>query len=279
MLTGDHEAAARTVARDVGIETVRAGLLPEEKTAVVSEYVGKGLTAMVGDGINDAPALARADVGLAIGAGTGVAVESAGVVLSGSRLTEAVTAIELGRATKRNIRENLFWALFYNAVCIPVAAGVFYPAFGLLLTPMIASGAMSLSSLFVVSNALRLSRFRPSSEPRASKENEPIPRPAPTEQKETKEPVKIIKTEKEEKEKTAMFGKKAESTVITLKVNGMMCAHCTAHVEKALLALGGVTDAKADLESGTVTVTVKNGKPARDDLAAAITAQGYTVES
>ncbi|MBQ3063455.1 MAG: copper-translocating P-type ATPase [Clostridia bacterium] len=161
MLTGDNLQVAEKIAAEAGISHVHAALLPADKERIASAYRERGITAMVGDGINDAPALAAADVGLAIGAGTGVAVESAGVVLSGSSLAEAVAAVELGRRTRRIIRENLFWALFYNALCIPLAAGVFYPLWGLLLTPMIASAAMSFSSVFVVLNALRLGRFTP----------------------------------------------------------------------------------------------------------------------
>ena len=161
MLTGDNAHSAAKIAQEAGITHVHAALLPADKERLVRTYTEQGITAMVGDGINDAPALAAADVGLAIGAGTGVAVESAGVVLAGSSLVEAVAAIELGRRTRRIIRQNLFWALFYNVLCIPLAAGVFYPVWGLLLTPMIASAAMSFSSVFVVLNALRLGRFTP----------------------------------------------------------------------------------------------------------------------
>lgn len=258
MLTGDHEGAAKKIAAAAGVDGYRAGLLPKDKEEIVAEYTKSGVTAMVGDGINDAPALARADVGLAIGAGTGVAVESAGVVLSGSSLTEAVAAVELGKATRRNIRENLFWALFYNAVCIPLAAGVFYPAAGILLTPMIASAAMSLSSLFVVLNALRLWRFVPP----VLKEKEAARKAAEKEQK--------------QKEKETMFGKKKEETTTVLHVKGMMCGHCVAHVEKALSALHGVKSVKVDLEAGTATV-VSAGTDVQK-MKEAITAAGYTVE-
>ena len=258
MLTGDHEGAAKKIAAAAGVDGYRAGLLPKDKEEIVAEYTKSGVTAMVGDGINDAPALARADVGLAIGAGTGVAVESAGVVLSGSSLTEAVAAVELGRATRRNIRENLFWALFYNAVCIPLAAGVFYPTAGILLTPMIASAAMSLSSLFVVLNALRLWRFVPP----VLKEKEAARRSAEKEQK--------------QKEKKEMFGMKKEETTTVLHVKGMMCGHCVAHVEKALSALHGVKSVKVDLEAGTATV-VSAGTDVQK-MKDAITAAGYTAE-
>lgn len=260
MLTGDHEGAARKVAQGLGVDEVRAGLLPKDKETAVAEYAARGVCAMVGDGINDAPALARADVGLAIGAGTGVAVESAGVVLSGSSLTEAVAAVELGRATRRNIRENLFWALFYNAICIPLAAGVFYPAAGILLTPMIASAAMSLSSLFVVLNALRLWRFVP-----------PI-----LAEKETRRR-KGEKQIKQKKEKTAMFGKKKETVTTTLHVTGMMCNNCANHVENALTALPGVKSATVDLGAASVTVVAAE-KVSREDMIAAVSAAGYKAE-
>ncbi len=258
MLTGDQPAAAAGVAAEAGIEEYRAGLLPADKERIVREYVRKGHTAMVGDGINDAPALAGADVGLAIGAGTGVAMESAGVVLSGSSLLDAAAAVELGRATRRNIAQNLFWALCYNAVCIPVAAGVLYPAFGILLTPMIASAAMSVSSLFVVGNALRLSRFVP---------------PA------IRSRVLAMKQKQKEnkKENSEMFGfKKKEAVTTTLSVEGMMCMKCVAHVEKALAAVKGVQSAKADLESATVTVTHTGVSEAT--LKAAVENAGYKVK-
>ena len=256
MLTGDQDATAARVAAEVGIAEYRAGLLPDDKEKLAREYAQKGRTAMVGDGINDAPALAGADVGLAIGAGTGVAIESAGVVLSRSSLADAAAAVELGRATRRNIAQNLFWALCYNAVCIPVAAGVLYPLFGILLTPMIASAAMSVSSLFVVGNALRLARYTPPAiRERIEKESE-------------------NKTQKENEE---MFGfKKKEAVRFTISVEGMMCMHCVAHVEKALLAVKGVKSAKADLAAANVTVEAVGVEESA--LKAAITAAGYKVK-
>ena len=265
MLTGDNPAAAKKIADAARIDEVYAELLPAEKERIVRDYGVRGVTAMVGDGINDAPALARADVGLAIGAGTGVAVESAAVVLSGNSLTDAVAAIELGAATRRNIRQNLFWALAYNVICIPIAAGVLYPAFGLLLTPMLASAAMSCSSVFVVLNALRLGRFVP----RSKKGSAGVPPPvAATPVRDCNENNCSIK----EKETDDMFGKEK----ITLSVKGMMCAHCAAHVEKALTAVAGVTRAKVDLAAATVTVTAAK-YVTREALAAAITEAGYTV--
>lgn len=253
MLTGDNSKVAAQIAVQAGLFSWHARLLPADKARIVQEYAEKEPVAMVGDGINDAPALALADVGVAIGAGTGVAVESAGVVLAGNSLMDAAAAIELGRATRRNIRQNLFWALFYNALCIPLAAGVFYPVWGLLLTPMVASAAMSLSSLFVVCNALRLGRFVPLV---------------------LKEKEKQRKEKKEKEQGEMLFGKKELKTTV-LHVDGMMCMHCAAHVEKAILALGAKS-AKVDLEAKTVTVTAV-AKITPEDMTAAIVAAGYRV--
>ncbi len=263
MLTGDNAAAAETVARELGIQKMHAGLLPAEKERLVAEYAKEGTVAMVGDGINDAPALARADVGLAIGAGTGVAVESAGVVLSGSSLSEAVAAIRLGRATLRIIKQNLFWALFYNVLCIPLAAGVFYPAFGLLLTPMIASAAMSCSSVLVVCNALRLGRFCPIEKEKTATERLSA---AVANQK---------SNEEKETEDMLFFGKKEKKTV-TLTVEGMMCGHCAARVEAALLGVSGVKKVVIDLAAKTATVT---SAPDTENAALreAVVAAGYRV--
>jgi Cu2+-exporting ATPase len=263
MLTGDAPAVAQKIADAAGITEVHAALLPDGKERLVREFCEQGVCAMVGDGINDAPALARAHVGLAIGAGTGVAVESADIVLTGDSLSDALAALEISTATRRNIRQNLFWALFYNALCIPVAAGVLYPWLGLLLTPMLAAGAMSCSSLFVVGNALRLGRFVPSA--RKGRKTEVIPTAA----------CACGKTDCEiqQQESDEMFGKKKQ----ILHVKGMMCAHCAAHVEKALTAVEGVARAKVDLDAATVTVTAAESVT-REALAAAITAAGYTVE-
>lgn len=253
MLTGDNAATAQKIAEKTGIEVYHAGLLPAHKEGLVREYKKQGLVGMVGDGINDAPALASADVGLAIGAGTEVARDSAGVVLMGSSLCDVAAALELSRATRRNIRQNLFWALCYNVLCIPLAAGVFYPVWGLLLTPMIASAAMSFSSLFVVLNALRLGRFVPRSKKEAFSQNESL---------------------KKEGNKTMLFGKK-ELVNTTLRVEGMMCGHCAAHVEKALLNIGAKT-AKADFEKGEVAVSA-GPKVTEEMMRAAIAAAGYRV--
>ena len=246
MLTGDHEKAARRIADEVGIDEreVYARLLPEEKEALIRGYRTRGACAMVGDGINDAPALAAADVGIAIGAGTEVAVDAADVVLTRSNLSDAVTAIALSRATMRTIKQNLFWALVYNAICIPLAAGALYPLLGISLTPMIGSAAMSVSSLFVVTNSLRLRRTR----------------------------LKFQKI-KFKKEKQDMFGK---TKTVTFSVEGMMCGHCKAHVEQALTDLRGVSSAEANLEAKNVTVVCKNAI-SEESLKEAVRAAGYTV--
>ncbi len=251
MLTGDNQRTADAVGRALGVDTVVAGVLPQDKEKKVASLQAEGRkVAMVGDGINDAPALARADVGLAIGAGTDVAIESADIVLMKSDLLDAVTAVRLSKATIRNIKENLFWAFIYNIIGIPVAAGVLYPLFQIQLNPMIAAAAMSLSSVCVVSNALRLKFFKPT--PR-DRETDPV--------------VQTI----DEKGDTRQMKK-------TLNVEGMMCAHCKAHVEKALAGVDGVTEAVADLESKTATVTLSKDVP-DETLKAAVAEAGYQVVS
>ena len=249
LLTGDNRRTAEAIARQVGVDRVIAQVLPQDKAKCVADLQKEGRkVAMVGDGINDAPALVTADVGLAIGAGTDVAIESADIVLMRSSLMDIVDAMELSRATLRNIRQNLFWAFFYNTVGIPVAAGVLYPAFGITLNPMIAAAAMSLSSVCVVSNALRL---------RGWKSRQTVAKPAET----------VHNTDNHNiKEADGMNTK-------TITIKGMMCAHCVAHVEKALTALEGET-AKVDLAGGTAVVT----GPASDEaLTKAVTDAGYEV--
>ena len=251
LLTGDNETTAQAIAKQVGVSRVIAQVLPTDKAACVEKLQKEGrCTVMVGDGINDAPALARADVGLAIGAGTDIAIESADVVLMRSSLWDIVTAAELSRAVIRNIRENLFWAFIYNAIGIPVAAGVLYPALGITLNPMIAAAAMSLSSVCVVTNALRLRLWKGPACP-------------VTEEKTTKE------NQTEKQEETGMNR--------TLTIEGMMCAHCVAHVESALNALPGVS-AHVDLEKKTAAVTA--GPEVTDDLLRkAVKDAGYEVTS
>lgn len=245
LLTGDNERTARAIAAQVGVEQIFAQVLPQEKSQRIAQLQGNGDTvAMVGDGINDAPALVQADVGLAIGAGTDVAIESADVVLRRNSLQDIVSAISLSRAAIRNIRQNLFWAFFYNAIGIPVAAGVLYPAFGITLNPMIAAACMSLSSVCVVTNALRLRSWKP--------ENEQY----------KQEKVQYINQVKEE---TAMTK--------TISIEGMMCMHCVAHVEKALSAIPGIT-AQVSLENKNAVVT---GEVSDEALRKAVTDAGYEV--
>lgn len=246
MLTGDNPQTAQAIAKECGIQEYYARLLPENKEQKIREYAAKGRTAMVGDGINDAPALAAADIGIAIGAGTEVAIDSADVVLSKNSLEDAVRAISLSRATIRCIKQNLFWALIYNAICIPIAAGVLYPAFGIALSPMIGSAAMSISSVCVVLNSLRLRIV-------------PIYGDHLTDRRsETKRSPTVKQTNKNhttKKEDTAMFGK---TKTVTFQVEGMMCQNCKAHVEKALSEVKGVQSAVADLSTKSVTVTAKD---------------------
>ena len=234
MLTGDNESTAKAIAQQAGITKVIADVLPADKAGAVKQLQLQGhRVLMVGDGINDAPALVTADVGMAIGAGTDIAMDSAQIVLMKDSLKGVADAIALSKATLRNIKQNLFWAFFYNALCIPVAAGALYPAFGWQLSPMLGAAAMSLSSVFVVSNALRL-RF-----------------------------YKVKKTVKEEK-----------SMETVIHVNGMMCPHCKAMVEKVCKGVAGTTDAVVDLQAKTVTVT---GTANVEALKAAITDAGYEV--
>lgn len=256
MLTGDNHRTAQAIAKQLDLTDVVAEVLPQDKERVIAQLQAKGQkVAMVGDGINDAPALARSDVGLAIGAGTDVAIESADVVLMKSDLLDAVTAVELSRATIRNIKQNLFWAFFYNAVCIPVAAGVLTLFGGPQLNPMLAAAAMSMSSVCVVSNALRLKLFKP----RHTGERTYIPAHRAEEKKAEVRPIK--------KEETAMT-----KTVI---IEGMMCQNCVKHATKALNDLPGVT-ATVDLESKTATVT---GEVSDEAIKKAIAEAGYEVTS
>ena len=258
LLTGDNQRTAEAIARQVGVDRVIAQVLPQDKARCIQELQREGrLVAMVGDGVNDAPALVTADVGLAIGAGTDVAIESADVVLMRSSLMDIVDAAALSRAALRNIRQNLFWAFFYNAIGIPVAAGVLYPAFQITLNPMIAAAAMSLSSVCVVSNALRLRGWK-GARPDA-------PAPADKSAALTDAPNVITAAPAAQQEESAM--KK------TLTIEGMMCAHCAAHVEKALNALPGVT-AQVDLAGKTAVVT---GSADDEALKQAVADAGYQV--
>ncbi len=258
MLTGDHKRTAEAIRRQLDIDTVIAEVLPQDKEREIARLQDQGkIVAMIGDGINDAPALARADVGMAIGAGTDVAIESADVVLMKNDLLDAVTAIRLSKAVIRNIKQNLFWAFFYNSLGIPVAAGVFYHAFGWKLNPMIGAAAMSMSSIFVVTNALRLKRFRVSE---ASCDDQEA------EKTSIKEAVlqSNDKIENENQEVTNM---------ITMKINGMMCPHCQAAVKKTLEAFDGVT-ADVNLEDKAAYIT---GDADVEALKKAVTDAGYEV--
>lgn len=254
MLTGDNKRTAAAIQKKLDIDKVIAEVLPQDKEREIAALQEKGKTvAMIGDGINDAPALARADVGMAIGAGTDVAIESADVVLMKNDLLDAVTAIRLSKAVIRNIKQNLFWAFFYNALGIPVAAGVFYTAFGLKLNPMIGAAAMSMSSIFVVSNALRLKRFRVSKGAEDQVQEE-----AMLQSKQIEEDVK-----------------KEENKMITMKINGMMCAHCQAAVKKALEGIDGV-QADVNLEDKAAYITAPENVD-KDVLVKTVTDAGYEV--
>ena len=243
MLTGDNQRTAEAIGRQAGVDQVIAGVLPDGKESVIRSLQSQGKVAMVGDGINDAPALTRADIGIAIGAGTDVAIDAADVVLMNSRLTDVPAAIRLSRATLRNIHENLFWAFIYNIIGIPLAAGVFIPLLGWQLNPMFGAAAMSLSSFCVVSNALRLNLFDPHSA---------------------------------RKDHKIKFAKEPKTMQKTLKIEGMMCTHCSGRVKKALEELPGVVSAEVSHESGTAVVTMS--APVDDaTLKKAVEDQGYLV--
>ena len=261
MLTGDNQRTADAIGRQAGVDEVIAGVLPDGKEAVIRQLQASGKVAMVGDGINDAPALTRADTGIAIGAGTDVAIDAADVVLMNSKLSDVPAAIRLSRATLRNIHENLFWAFLYNVIGIPLAAGVFIP-FGLTLNPMFGAAAMSLSSFCVVSNALRLNLFDLHSTRRDHAPKNASSLPAALTQ-----PAAV-----ENKEST----KEDNSMKKTLKVEGMMCGHCEARVKKALEALPEVDEAVVSHEAGTAIVTL-NAEVADDVLKKAVEDQDYPV--
>ena len=244
MLTGDNQETAQAIGSKAGVDEVIAGVLPDGKESVIRNLQRQGKVAMVGDGINDAPALTRADIGIAIGAGTDIAIDAADVVLMNSKLTDVTAAIRLSRATLRNIHENLFWAFFYNAICIPVAAGVFITLTGWQMSPMLGAAAMSLSSFFVCMNALRLNTF---SMHDASKD------------------IKRKKKEKKTMEKT-------------LEITGMMCGHCEMAVKKALEAVDGVESADVSHEKGTAIVTLSK-EVSNDVLKKAVEDKDYTVTS
>ncbi|MBD5460966.1 MAG: heavy metal translocating P-type ATPase [Lachnospiraceae bacterium] len=246
MLTGDNRQTAEAIGRQAGVDEVIAGVLPDGKESVIRSLQKQGKVAMVGDGINDAPALTRADIGIAIGAGTDIAIDAADVVLMKSRLSDVPAAIRLSRAALRNIHQNLFWAFFYNVVGIPLAAGLWIPVLGWELSPMFGAAAMSLSSFCVVTNALRLNLLRIHDAKRDKKRN---------------------------------CHKKEEKTMVkTMKIEGMMCGHCEARVKKCLEALSGVTEAVVSHEKGTAVVTL-GGEVSDDVLRKAVEEQDYTVVS
>lgn len=258
MLTGDNERTAKAIGAQAGVDEVIAGVLPEGKESVIRSLKEQGKVAMVGDGINDAPALTRADIGIAIGAGTDIAIDAADVVLMKSRLSDVPAAIRLSRATLRNIHENLFWAFFYNVIGIPLAAGIWYPLFGLKLNPMFGAAAMSLSSFCVVTNALRLNLFQMYD---ASKDKK---------KKQSRPHDESHADHKEKKEKSAMTK--------TMKIEGMMCGHCETRVKKTLEGIEGVTEAVVSHEKGTAVVTLEK-EVADSVLKEAVEAQDYKVVS
>jgi len=255
MLTGDNARTAEAVRKELGISRAIAGVLPEDKEKHIAALQKEGhKVAMIGDGVNDAPALVRADLGIAIGAGTDVAIESADAVLMRNDLMDAVNAIRLSKSVIKNIKENLFWAFFYNVICIPLAAGAFYPAFGIKLSPMIGAAAMSMSSFCVVMNALRLNFFR------VTRTSVPA----------SDAVTDAADTYKERKEESSMEKK--------LTIEGMMCAHCQKHVHDALAKMDGVTEVSVDLEGGTADVKMSRDI-AKDAFAAVIEDAGYTLVS
>ena len=256
MLTGDNERTAKAIGKQAGVDEVIAGVLPDGKESVIRELKARGKVAMVGDGINDAPALTRADIGIAIGAGTDIAIDAADVVLMKSRLSDVPAAIRLSRATLKNIHENLFWAFIYNIIGIPLAAGLWYPVFGLKLNPMFGAAAMSLSSFCVVSNALRLNFFNMrngAKDKKVKTKNHGNPKEA------------HVENDKEEKNMEKI-----------MNIEGMMCGHCEARVKKCLENLPEVKEAVVSHEKGTAVVEL-NGEISDEVLKKTVEDQDYTV--
>ncbi|MCR5098182.1 MAG: heavy metal translocating P-type ATPase [Lachnospiraceae bacterium] len=261
MLTGDNRITAKAIAGQAGVDEVISGVLPEGKEAVIRKLMEEGRVAMVGDGINDAPALTRADVGIAIGAGTDIAIDAADVVLMKSSIRDVAAAIRISRATIKNIHENLFWAFFYNVIGIPLAAGCYVAAFGWTLNPMFGAAAMGLSSFCVVSNALRLNWLKVHDGSKDKAVRHPIEHT-------------IIESSDAQIDNES---KKKEDNEMKIKVNGMMCAHCEAHVKKALEGIDGIESAEASHEDNLVTIT--NSKDVDEALIkAAVTEAGYEYE-
>ena len=298
MLTGDNERTARAIGAQAGVDEVIAGVLPDGKESVIRSLKEQGKVAMVGDGINDAPALTRADIGIAIGAGTDIAIDAADVVLMKSRLSDVPAAIRLSRATLRNIHENLFWAFFYNVVGIPLAAGLWYPIFGWKLNPLFGAAAMSLSSFCVVTNALRLNLFKMHD---ASKDH-PMRKRAEKDANKGGEKAENAGAVRMGAEDTRSIGQTANGNETvskemqksenqknninmegitmtkTMNIEGMMCGHCEARVKKALEALAGVESAEVSHEKGTAVVSM-SADVADDTLKEAVEAQDYKVDS
>ncbi|MDU7115672.1 MAG: HAD-IC family P-type ATPase, partial [Peptoniphilus harei] len=265
MLTGDNEKTAEAIADEIGVDQTLAGLLPQDKNKEIDKIQKSGKKVlMIGDGINDAPSLAKADIGMAIGHGTDVAIESSDVVLMRSDLLDVVSALELSKATIKNIKQNLFWAFFYNTIGIPLAAGLLFPAFGIKLSPMFAALAMSLSSVFVVNNALRIRRFKPrgiNSLEGKNHENE-----------------KILHEEKNSKSIKNLHEenvKREEKNLTTIKVEGMTCGHCEKRVSEALEKTGKVKDVLANYQEGTVKF-VDSGITA-EEIKKAVEEAGYKI--
>lgn len=250
MLTGDNQKTADAIAKQVGVDEVIAGVLPDGKKDAVEKHKKDGMVIMVGDGINDAPALAAADVGMAVGAGTDIAIDSADVVITGSSLMQAAGAVSLSRHTLRNIKENLFWAFIYNIIGIPLAAGVFISLLGWELNPMFGAAAMSLSSFCVVTNALRLNFFK---------------------MKKSAVTADEIKENTEIKKEQSIMEKK-------MKIEGMMCGHCSGRVKAALEAVGGVESAQVSHETGVADVKLTK-EVSNEALKSAVEKEGYKVIS
>lgn len=292
MLTGDNRRTARAIGRQVGLTAIVSDVLPNDKEAVVRKLSEHGRVAMVGDGINDAPALTRADVGIAIGAGADVALEAADIVLMKSKLTDVSAAIRLSRQVLKNIHENLFWAFFYNCVGIPLAAGVLVPAAGLSLNPMFAAAAMSLSSICVVTNALRLNLFTVQSDRTDRKKTEiPVPdfissitnaeeyRGSREAEADREDGPKSPNTKAGDKTRITQIKDKEEQNMVkVLEIEGMMCAHCQAHVQKALEGVEGVAQVSVSLEENQAVLTVEE-TVADQALIDAVTESGYKVLS
>ena len=283
MLTGDNERTAKAIGAQAGVDEVIAGVLPDGKESVIRSLKEKGKVAMVGDGINDAPALTRADIGIAIGAGTDVAIDAADVVLMKSQLSDVPAAIRLSRATLRNIHENLFWAFFYNVIGIPLAAGVWIPIFGWTLNPMFGAAAMSLSSFCVVTNALRLNLFKvhdASKDKKIKQNTAELHVTADTENKNmTNEDADCCSTEihdRKDQENIKVNKENNGMTTITVNVTGMMCGHCEAHVNKAIKEAFGVEDVVSSHEKGTTVIQAPQ-KLDEDKIREVIKEAGYEV--